>query len=424
MASSWHDIKGGICNNRHILKNMTWLASLQFANYLIPLLLIPYVVRIVGVEAFGNISYAQNIIAYLTVLVNFGFDYSATQEIAIHRDNKAKTNAIFWSVIRSKALLLLLSFAILFACFAFIDEFNANKKLYLFTALINVGFALFPSWFLQGVENMAKTTVFNFVAKLVGAILIVLLITSPKHYPYYLLILSLSYIAGGGLAFLYVVRKYKLSYTSQSDKAALSKGFPIFINILFATIYSAVGLTMLKEFVTSYELGVYSGAYRLIMAVLMIVSYPINIALFPTISRRFSQSFVSGWSFYRKAFRIVLFFGTLCSVGIFVFADIIVEIVLGSKFEASAEVLRILSLLPLLVLSASMLTTQGMYGLQLQRYAPYIGATICILSIACNYLLINAMGIQGAAWAYIVAELLEITLVGTLIFFHYKKQQR
>ena len=55
------EIKTGIDSNSRILKNMSWLAALQFANCIIPLVLIPYIIRTTELKAFGKISYAQNI---------------------------------------------------------------------------------------------------------------------------------------------------------------------------------------------------------------------------------------------------------------------------------------------------------------------------------------------------------------------------
>ena len=85
--------------------NISSQGLVQFANYLIPLLLIPYVSRVLGVDAFGRASYAQNIGMYLTLLVNYGFEYSATQEISINRGNHAKLQSIFSTVIAFKFLL-------------------------------------------------------------------------------------------------------------------------------------------------------------------------------------------------------------------------------------------------------------------------------------------------------------------------------
>ena len=150
-----------------------------------------------------------------------------------------------WSVLRSKAVLLAVSFGLLAIGLIFVDELAADRRLYIYAALMNIGFAVFPTWFLQGMEDVAKITVFNFSSRLIGALMIILLVTAPNDYPYYLLILSCSYILGGGVALLYVIRKYRLRYTAQNDSLATRKGLPIFVNNMFATIYSAVGLTIL-----------------------------------------------------------------------------------------------------------------------------------------------------------------------------------
>jgi len=410
-------------SNRQVLKNMTWLTVLQFANYLIPLLIIPYIVRILGTDVFGKVSYAQNIIFYLTIIINYGFEYSATQEIAIHKDDHQKVRSIFWTVIRFKSLLLIATFAVLGLLAFTFEKVENDRMLYFYAALINVGFVMFPSWFFQGIEKMSKITLFNFAIKLLGLVLIFIFICKRTDYPYYLLILSLSYILVGASAIVYVIVNYNLYPTFKNEKKVVIKGFPIFINNFFSNIYTAIGLTMLGFFVSEHELGIYSGAYRIIMAALMISSYPINVALFPYISRKFNESLEEGLSFYIKSFKIVGIFAFISSLFIFVFSELIVNILLGTNFAESVYVLRILSLLPFLVMIASMLTVQGMYGLQLQRYAPYIGILVFIFSFIANYFLINNIGIYGAAWGYVLAEVLEIVFVFLLLFHRLKKRK-
>lgn len=412
-----------IQTNSQVLKNMTWITVLQFANYLIPLLIIPYIVRVLGTDIFGKVSYAQNIIAYLTIVVNYGFEYSATQEIALNKNDKGKVNSIFWSVTRFKALLLLLTFFVLVILAFTFDKVREERMLYFYAALINVGFVLFPTWFFQGIEKMGKMTIFNFTIKLFGAILIVIFIRSAANYQNYLLILSLSYVLIGIISFIYVIKHYNLRPNKISDKGAIKKGLPIFLNNIFATLYTAAGLTMLGFFVSDSQIGIYSGAYRIIMAVLMITSIPISIALFPTMSRKFNESLDEGLRFYKKSILIAGSFALLCSVGIFIFSELLVTILLGDGFEDSVIILRIFSALPFLVIIASMFTVQGMYGLQLQKYAPYIGFTVGILSILLNYFLIRTYGLYGAAWSYVLAEILEIILVLSLLVYKLNKRE-
>ena len=52
---------------------MASVGVLQIANYVVPLLVIPFVTRALGKEAFGAVSYAQNIV---TTYVNYSILFS------------------------------------------------------------------------------------------------------------------------------------------------------------------------------------------------------------------------------------------------------------------------------------------------------------------------------------------------------------
>ena len=196
--------------NNTILTNIASLGLLQMANYVIPILVIPFVVRALGAEGFGKASYAQNIITYLTVLVNFGFDYSATRDIAINKDNIIKRREIFWSVISHKSILLLLSFVALGIMYFTFSRVTEDLPLYIYAALVNVGFVFFPTWFFQGIEKMGKMAIFNFVSRAFGGALVVLLVREASDYRLYLFLNSIVYVFVGVVAFLYIIKKYEL----------------------------------------------------------------------------------------------------------------------------------------------------------------------------------------------------------------------
>ena len=198
--------KNTIKSNHVVLKNMTWLSILQFANYLIPLLIIPYIVRILGAEIFGKITYAQNIISYFTLLVNFGFDYSATREIAINKGKPSDITQIFWSVMKQKTLLLIISFVGLIILYFTYYKVNNDFTLYLCIFLLNVGVVLFPNWFFQGIEEMGKMAIFNVLIKGLGLILTFILVKSTTDYLIYPFVTSIVYICFGIVALFYVVK--------------------------------------------------------------------------------------------------------------------------------------------------------------------------------------------------------------------------
>ena len=407
-----------------LYRNMASLGVLQVANYLIPILLIPFVTSILGNELFGRVSYAQNIVSYLTLLVNYGFEYAATRRISLSVNNQDETRRIFWSVMRAKVWLLILSFVVLACLPLFIPRVEADFRLYLYTALINIGFVLFPTWYLQGIQQMHKMALVNFLIKLLGAVLVLALLRQANQYRIYPFLLSVSSVLMGAGALVYVIRHYHLwpvSCTPKTTCEELKEGTPIFINNLFVALYTTANLTILGIYADDIAVGCFSGAMRLIMVVNMCVIMPVSTALFPEMSRRFAENRQDGWHFFRRTLLFASIPALLASILTWLLASPIVHLMLRGDFEASIPLLQWMAPLPLLIMIATLFTVQGLYGGGLQRFAPWVGLILSILCISLNIFLIPRVGAVGAVWSWLAAEVAEIMIVGGILLIHRKK---
>ena len=293
---------------------MISLGVLQVANYLIPFLVLPIISRILGASLFGSVSYAQNIITYLTLLINYGFEYSATRQISIARDDKQRTDAIFWSVIAAKCMLLLLSFAILAVLPFCMERVACDPKLYIYTALANIGIVFFPTWYLQGVQQMDKMAWANFFTKLLGAVLVLSFVREASAYRLYPLLMSIASIAVGIGALIYVIRHFHIarpSFSRATMREVMQAGAPIFLNNLFIAFYTTANMTILGIYASDDTIGYFSGAQRLIQALNMVVIMPVSMAAYPEISRRFAESKKDGVHFLK---RVLLYAGAAAAV--------------------------------------------------------------------------------------------------------------
>ena len=397
---------------------MVSLGVLQVANYLIPFLVLPIISRILGALLFGSVSYAQNIVTYLTLLVNYGFEYSATRQISIARDDKAKTDAIFWAVIAAKSMLLLISFVILAALPFCMERVACDPKLYIYTALTNIGIVFFPTWYLQGVQQMDKMAWANFFTKLLGAVLVLSLVREASAYRLYPLLMSVASILIGIGAMVYVVRHFGISrpvLTLQTLREVLHAGAPIFLNNVFVALYTTANMTILGMYAADEVIGYFSGAQRLILALNMVVVMPVSMAVYPEISRRFAESKAQGAQFLKQ---VLLWAGgaaAVVSLFTFVCAPLMIRIMYGAGFAPSVELLKWLSPIPFLVMIATLLTVQGLYGMGLQRWAPWVGVILAVCCVGLNLWLLPLIGVKGVCISWIAAEILECLLVCVIL---------
>ena len=403
---------------------MVSLGVLQVANYLIPFLVLPIISRILGASLFGSVSYAQNIVTYLTLLVNYGFEYSATRQISIAREDKQRTDAIFWAVIAAKSMLLLISFVILAALPFCMERVACDPKLYIYTALTNIGIVFFPTWYLQGVQQMDKMAWANFFTKLLGAVLVLSLVREASAYRLYPLLMSVASILIGIGAMVYVIRHFGISrpaFSRQTMREVMQAGAPIFLNNVFVALYTTANMTILGIYAADDVIGYFSGAQRLVQALNMVVVMPVSMAVYPEISRRFAESKAQGAQFLKQ---VLLWAGgaaAVVSLFTFVCAPLMIRIMYGAGFEPSIELLRWLSPIPFLVMIATLLTVQGLYGLGLQRWAPWVGLILAISCVGLNLWLLPLIGVKGVCISWIAAEVLECLLVGGILLTQGRK---
>ena len=75
---------------RQIFNNLTALGLVQVTNNILPLITLPYLILILGVELYGKLIFVQTVIIYLMLITDYSFNLSATQDISINRNDKFK----------------------------------------------------------------------------------------------------------------------------------------------------------------------------------------------------------------------------------------------------------------------------------------------------------------------------------------------
>ena len=279
-----------IKRNKLLAENISYLALFQIANYILPIIVFPYLIRIIGIDKFGIVSLAQAAALYLNVLIDYGFNFSATKFISTNRENFKLVNKTISSVLTIKLLIFLVVFVFFIPIIYYVDFLNINFFLYLTGYMILFGIAIFPIWFFQGIEKLKHITYANLIGKIITITLIFILIKEEHDYIYILLIYAIGSLITGIIG-LFFIKFYGFSFGKISIKDIkfhLSEGYSIFVASIGINLYRNMNILLVGLFTSHSVTGIYSVAEKLLKSIQMMIS-PITQAIFPNASKKISE---------------------------------------------------------------------------------------------------------------------------------------
>lgn len=320
---------------RVITTNFSYLFLLQIASYLFPLVTMPYLARVIGAEGFGRIAIASAVIMWIQTISDWGFNYTATRDVAKNREDKDMVSHILSNVIWAKFILLFLSFVILLLLIYFVPIFRENYLVILITFLMVPGHILFPDWFFQALERMKYITILNLLSKLLFTIAIFVFIKEKTDYIYQPLFVSLGFILSGIISLYYIFVKWEYKFYKPELKSifiTIKGSTNVFINNIAPNLYNSFSVVLLGIYSTSIQNGIYDAGKKFTTIIYNFMNIFTRV-FFPYFSRK-SQ----GYKVY--AISSILLSVFLVAL-IIILAPFLINIFFGSEFADSVIILRI-----------------------------------------------------------------------------------
>lgn len=406
---------------KRIFSNFVSLSVLQAANYLLPLITLPYLVRVLGPERFGLLAFAQAFVGYFNILTDYGFNLSATREISINRNNKEKVSEIFSSVMIIKTVLLIISFIVMNVIVFSFEKFRREWLIYYLTFGAVLWQVLFPGWLFQGMERMKYITILNITTRLIFTVAIFIFIKSASDYIYVPLLNLVGYILTGIVSMWIVFRGFKISFIKpriDSIKVQLKEGWYIFISTIAISLYTTSNTFILGLFTNNTIVGYYSAAEKIIKASLGLFG-PVSQTIYPYISKIANESKEKAILFIRRITFIVGGISFALSMLIFLLADFIVKILLGNQYLESIIVLRILAFLPFVVALSNIFGIQTMLTFNFKKAFSNILILASIINILLAFILVPLYKHIGISFSVFISEIFV-----TISMFIYLQRQK
>lgn len=246
---------------KKILENFLSLGGVKGATLLLPLLIIPHLMKTIGLELIGLLALVGSICAYLHTVIDYGFSYTGTREVVKNDFNKKKNTQLLIDISICKLVLSSIGFLIIIILTKFISFIEENILLILLSFLNIVFLSLCPSWFFQGLEDMKKIAIGELFGKFISLFLILYFIKSEGD----INLIPIFYLIGQIFSlsvYIIFLMKY-INFSSckvTSIKGVfykLKKDWNMFINILFPNFYNIYSYIALGFFGTLVHVGIY-----------------------------------------------------------------------------------------------------------------------------------------------------------------------
>lgn len=259
---------------------------------LFPLVIVPYLLRVLGLDGFGVFTLIQTGILYFDLLITFGFSLTATQRIAKAVGDVAATQKIIAAVYFIKLLLFAVSCLAMLVCVLFIPYLQQNILLLLFSAVYLLGNLLFPDWYFQGIQQMKNCTLVTLISKIATLVLMIVLVKQPGDISNAFFAMAAGNLLAGGVGLILLCNKIKFDF-AVSDKDFIKNLFKesgyVFTSIILVPLYSSVNIFILQLFTNPMVVGSFSVAQKIFSAASMLGSV-INNTFFPHLTKLYVTS--------------------------------------------------------------------------------------------------------------------------------------
>ena len=384
-----------------LFANFTYLSILEIIGLLLPLISYPYVIRTVGADNYGVVVFCQAIIAYVVIIINFGYNVSATRKISENRTNVFKIREIYSSIVYQK--LLICAICLVSGLFVLIFlKYDYSVILLGFIGLC-IQEVFFPTWLFQGLERMKFITIITFVAKCSCLILIFLFVHDKKDYACIPVLYSIGGFFTSVLSVIILKKKFDIYFVKVSKyrmKEDFLESLPFFTSRLSAIVMERGNVLVIGTFF-SYDMV---AIYDLCAKIVSILKTPFSLVaqvIYPNVAKSKNMLLV------KKSIKIVLLFGAFVCLFVYLFAPNIILLLSDTSMLGAVSILKIMVLyVPIVGISylfgASVLVVKG-YSREYNLSVVY--SVLLYILMLLSFISFSKVNLYTMALAFVAPEL-------------------
>lgn len=387
-----------------VIKNASWIIICKIIQSLCAFIIGAFTARFLGPSNYGLISYAASVVAFFVPIMQLGFNSTLVQEFISKPEKEGQIlgTSLVLNIISSIACIIGITIFSLVAS-------PSNKELIIVCFLYSLTLFFQASevtqyWFQAKLLSKYPSVVALIAYVTVALYKIYILIVGKNIYWFSITHVIEAMIIAGALLIIYLkCGCQKLSVSWSLGKEMLSRSKYYISSAMMVVVFQQTDRIMLKWMIDESETGYYSAALTCIGITGFIFSAIIDSAR-PSILESKKQSERSFKEKMILLYTIVTLIAVAQSIGMTIFAKLMVKIIYGKEFLPAATILQI----------AVWYITFGYYGSVRniwilaegkQKYLWRLNLSGAVVNVFLNMILIPLWAGKGAALASLITQL-------------------
>lgn len=375
------------------------------STYLVPLIVFPYISRVLGVENIGMIDTVDNMIDYCILFSMMGLSAVGIREIAKNKDDKEKLSKTFTDLFALNFYTTLLIAAI------FLIVVGLSPQLQSFKMLIPIGILkLFATlfwveWLYTGLEEFKYITIRSIILRTLFIISVFLFVhTKADATVYYALFAGIT--VGNAICNWYHKRTYlHWNLRKANIRHYLIPFFMLGIFAMLSAIYTKLSLPILSFIADNEEAGNYATAtrvYQLIIALITTLT-GVMIPRMSVLVKEGKTELIHDYT--QKSFKFLFLFSLPLICFVEIFSPDIIFLFAGEGFDGAIKLMRIIMVQLIIIGSAKIIVQQLLIPMRKDRAIVKAGIAGVIVWGVLTAILVPRFNGIGTSIVWIFTEL-------------------
>ena len=373
------------------------------SNYLINLVLFPYCTRMLGVERFGTINFAQNIVQYFIFFAMMGITHIGVREIAKHT-NQEERNKCYSSLLGLNLLYTIVALLIYLPLIFIVNRFSELKELFLLGGLQILFNTFTIEWFFRGTEDFRYITIRNVILKILYVILVFFFVRKPEDYILFYVLTVVMTIFNAAINYTYAKKKVHFSWGEINIRQYFKSSFSLGTYSILTSMYTTLNVIFLGFYWDDIQVGYYTTALKLYTIVLGFYSAFTSVMM-PRMTSLLGRGDDDSFNgLINKSIELLFTIAVPMVFVLMILSPEIIVFIAGPEYYPAIIMSRIVVPMLLVVGIAQILSFQILLPKGFDKYTLYASIIGAIIGISANLIFTAKYAAVGTCITVVVTE--------------------